>query len=120
MSSPLKDTGKRISFEGGAVREPDTGRPRVSLIPPSSIARLGQHFTNGAEKYADHNWKRGIPYSRMLDSMHRHILAFEEGDTSEDHLAAIAWGAVCLMYFEDKKMTHLDDLVWKPENEKTV
>ena len=73
------------------------------------------HYTNGAKKYGDHTWKLGQPASRFFSSLERHTKAFAKGDTSEDHLAAIAWNAFALMHFEGHDWiapdgTNLNDL----------
>jgi hypothetical protein len=54
------------------------------------LIKLSQHLEKGAKKYAKRNWEIGFPLSRTLDSLLRHILQFMIGDTSEDHLTAIA------------------------------
>lgn len=75
----------------GAVREMPTGKGRFDLIPPYPIKRLAQHYENGALKYADRNWEKGLPLGRYLDSALRHINDFKMGDRNEDHLAAALW-----------------------------
>ena len=51
-------------------------------------------------KYNDNNWQKGIPLSRVYASLLRHTIQWAAGDTSEDHLAAIAWNAATLMWTE--------------------
>lgn len=46
------------------------------------------HLEKGAKKYNDHNWQRGIPVSRCIDSLYRHLISFANGETDEDHKAA--------------------------------
>lgn len=85
-------------FESGAVRDTDQGKLRYDLIPPSSLARLADRYTKGAEHYGDHNWTKGIPSSRHLASLMRHLEQARNGDTDEDHWAAVAWNAFAIMY----------------------
>lgn len=90
-ASGLRDSGARTTFETGAVREPATGKGRFDLVPPEPLRRLAQHYENGAAKYADRNWEKGVPMGRCLNSCLRHIVDFMAGDRSEDHLAAAVW-----------------------------
>lgn len=105
----VQDSGQREKFEGGAVRDVQDNKPRYALIPPGPLFRLAMHYTNGAKKYDDHNWVKGMPISRCVDSLMRHIEAYRVGDTTEDHLAAIAWNAFAIMFFEDNR-PELDDM----------
>jgi hypothetical protein len=74
------------------------------------LERLAQHYANGAKKYAEHNWAKGIPYSHCMDSLMRHVIAYMKCDKTEDHLAAIAWNAFTIMDFEERNMHFLNDL----------
>lgn len=91
------DSGKRQEFETGAVRDTQEGKGRFDLLPYYAITRLAQHFENGARKYTDDNWRKGIPLRRYLDSLMRHTFKFMAGMQDEDHLAAIMWNAACLL-----------------------
>lgn len=104
-----KDSGKRQSFETGMVRDTQDGKPRYDLIPVQSLKRLADLYARGAIKYDDNNWQKGQPYSRAYASLFRHVIAWREGDRSEDHLAAVAWNAFALMWYEENK-PELDDL----------
>jgi len=111
----IPDTGERRSFETGAVRDASHGKPQITQIYPPSITRLAQRGTDGAKKYDDYNWAKGIPLSVYIDSLDRHLKAYQMFDNSEDHLAAIMWNAMGLMYTEDaissgKLPVELDDL----------
>lgn len=43
---------------------------------------------------------KGIALSHYQDSLLRHILAWAEGDTSEDHMGAILWNAAAMDWTE--------------------
>lgn len=73
---------------------------RIDLIPYLVLNRLGALYGRGAKKYADNNWKRGMPISRFYASLLRHTYQWAQGDTSEDHLAAIMWNAAGIMWTE--------------------
>ena len=109
-----KDSGSRQEFESGMVRDTQEGKPRYDLIPTGPLRRLADLYARGAEKYDDDNWKKGQPYSRAYASLFRHLMQWRNGDTDEDHLAAVAWNAFTLMYYEDNK-PELDDLSDRPQ-----
>lgn len=66
---------------------------------------LAIHFEEGAKKYSENNWKKGIPVERYLDSAVRHYCKFKRGDTDERHDRAFLWNILCCywtMTCEDK------------------
>ncbi len=104
-----KDSGERQGFNSGAVRDTQGGKPRYDLIPPGPLLRLAMLYTRGAEKYNEHNWTKGIPVSRCIASLMRHVFQFIKGDTDEDHGAAIIFNVMCIMHYEEVGRTDLDD-----------
>jgi hypothetical protein len=97
----VKDSGERRQFGTGAVRDMSSGKGRYDLISPLFLKRLAKHFENGAKKYGDRNWEKGIPLSSYLDSAMRHLSNYLEGLRDEDHLAAAAWNISCLIHMEE-------------------
>ncbi len=99
---PLPDGGTRVSFgEGMAVREGDTEKARVDGISPYAMHRLGMLFTRGGIKYKDfRNWEKGMPTTRYIGAIIRHVYKYLARDTTEDHLAAVMWNAAALMHHE--------------------
>lgn len=111
MTDILNDSGERISYgEGMAVREPASGKGRYDLVSPYAMRRLAKHYENGAKKYADRNWEKGIPFSRYVDSAKRHIDKFIMGMEDEDHLAAAVWNLCAIMHHQELGEMHLDDM----------
>lgn len=98
----VKDSGTRQEFSTGSRRDSQDGKARFSLVPSGPLTRLAMHYTNGARKYGDGNWMLGQPASQFIDSMGRHFEAVKLGKLDEDHLAAVAWNAFALMYFQDR------------------
>ncbi len=96
----VQDSGERTEFTSGAVRDRQDGKGRFDLFSPISLMRLAQHFENGAQKYKDRNWEKGMPLSRFFDSAVRHLYAFIGGSRDEDHLAAADWNIHCLIHTE--------------------
>lgn len=93
----IRDSGKRQEFTTGAVRDTQEGKGRYDLLPSRAMCELAIHFQQGAEKYAERNWEKGIPLSRFLDSAIRHSFAVLEGKTDEPHARAAAWNWVCFI-----------------------
>lgn len=98
----VKDSGKRQGFKSGAVRDIQIGKGRYDLLPTRAIRRLAEHYENGAVKYGDRNWEKGIPLSRMLDSAIRHLFQALEGKTDEDHLIACAWNVLGAVEIQER------------------
>jgi len=96
----LPDSGERLEHSTGSVREPNKNKLRYDLIPPECIKRMAQHYQAGALKYSERNWEKGLPLMDTYASLMRHVMAWAEGKTDEDHLAAIVWNAFCLMFTE--------------------
>jgi len=96
--SELDDSGKRESFSTGAIREPVNGRGRYDLISPIALKALAIHMENGAKKYADRNWEKGLPLSRFLNSAIGHLRKYQEGRRSEDHLSASIYNSMAIIH----------------------
>ena len=97
----MDDSGARMVYGDGAMREPTTGKGRFDLISPFALDRLAHWYEAGAKKYADRNWEKGMPFNRTLDSALRHLNRWMRGDRSEDHLAAAAWNVFAMLHFEE-------------------
>ncbi len=111
----LPDSGKRSEFDTGAVRDAMEGKGMPSLLPIDALRAASKRFEDGANKYGRDNWTKGIPLSRYIDSLYRHLWQFIEGDESEDHAGAIVWNAMCLVQTEEwikngKLPKSLDDI----------
>lgn len=91
-------------FDTGAVREDTLLNYRYDLIPIESLARLARRYAFGAKKYGENNYQKGLPYSDTFNHIMSHLLLYNSGDQSDDHLAAAMWGCATLMYFEERNM----------------
>jgi len=87
----VNDSGQREAMATGSQRDSRVGMGRFDLLNPLVAMRDACHMENGAKKYGDRNWEKGQPSSRYLDSAIRHVMRYQEGDRSEDHLAAARW-----------------------------
>lgn len=80
------------------------GKTRFDLLEPFAMEQLAKVFTEGAKKYADHNWLKGMKWSKCLASLKRHIAAFEKGEDIDPelgtyHMANAAWNALAIMSY---------------------
>lgn len=84
-------TDKGCEYQTGAVRSADAESVRYDLISPIGLKAVAEACAEGAEKYDDYNWERGMPASDLLNHALRHIYEFLAGDRSENHLGHAAW-----------------------------
>jgi hypothetical protein len=66
---------------------------------------VAKHFEDGAKKYGENNWQKGIPTHCYIDSAVRHYLKWLRGDTDEPHDRAFVWNIMCCIWevdFRDK------------------
>lgn len=59
---------------------------------------LSMHFEEGAEKYGEDNWKKGLPVKCYINSAVRHYLKWLRGDTDERHDRAFCWNILCAIW----------------------
>ena len=97
MPSKIKDSGHRRSFGTGAVRDMAEGKGRMDLLPWRALMVLAKHFEEGAIKYGEGNWKKGIPLHCYLDSGLRHTAKVVNGEDDELHLRAVVWNFICML-----------------------
>lgn len=62
------------------------------------ILELAKHFEDGALKYGEYNWQKGIPLHCYIDSAIRHYLKYHRNDTDERHDRAFCWNIVCAIW----------------------
>ena len=67
---------------------------------------VAKHFEDGAKKYGENNWQKGIPTKHYIDSAVRHYLKHLRGDQDEPHDRAFVWNILCCMW------TCLDNEKW--------
>lgn len=91
--------------------DPDTGgekgakKARYDLLPVRPMNMIAEHFAAGADKYADHNYRRGYPWSLSYAAAMRHMAAFWDGEsydaeTGTHHLAAVAFHCMAMMEYD--------------------
>jgi hypothetical protein len=80
------------------------GKTRFDLLEPYAIEELAKVFTEGAKKYEDNNWLKGMSWSSVTASLKRHLSEFEQGvdydnETKLLHMAHVAWNAMALVSY---------------------
>lgn len=62
------------------------------------ILEVAKHFEEGAKKYGENNWQKGIPVKFYIDSAVRHFLKYLRCDTDERHDRAFCWNIICAIW----------------------
>ena len=73
-------------------RDVQTGKPRYDLLDRSMLKRWAGLMARGAEKYGENNWKKAateLELERFKASAIRHLFQWLDGETDEDHAAAV-------------------------------
>lgn len=59
---------------------------------------VAKHFEEGAKKYGENNWQKGLPLNCYIDSAVRHYLKYLHGDKDEPHDRAFCWNVMCAIW----------------------
>lgn len=59
---------------------------------------VSKHFEEGAKKYGEYNWQKGIPTRCYIDSAVRHYFKHIRGDKDEPHDRAFVWNILCCIW----------------------
>ena len=89
-----KDSGVREEYASGMRRDTQEGKPDYTLIDRSFLKRWAELMTRGAVKYGRNNWRKANSaeeLERFESSALRHMYQWLDGDTEEDHCAAVAF-----------------------------
>lgn len=90
----VKD-GKRI-FESGATRSVNDGKPRFDLISPLAMEWLAQVLGAEAADKGASNYLKGIPEKVCIESLLRHVNAYQQG--KEEDAVNILFNALALCH----------------------
>lgn len=83
---------------------------------PTMLLEVSKHFEEGAKKYGEYNWQKGIPTHCYIDSAVRHYLKWLRGDEDEPHDRAFVWNILCCIWTCIHK-PELNDYKKSEENE---
>ena len=100
-----KLTGTALKF--------DDGKLPFHLLSTEAMNQTAAVLAFGAEKYAEHNWRKGFAWSRPLSAAMRHITAFNAGEDKDpesgiDHLGHVMSNAMFLSYIMREKSQYDD------------
>lgn len=99
----------------------DGEKARVDLLDPVALEGLSAVLAFGAKKYAAHNWRGGLSYSRLLGAALRHTFAIMKGEDNdpESGLPHVDHLGCCWMFLSNMMKTRKDlDDRWKPSKDK--
>ena len=107
----IKDSGARQEFGGGMVRDTQEGKiDWLNLRFGPLYRRIAAHLTKGREKYPDPepgvpNWTLAEGREEALrakQSAARHFEAWLNGETDEDHAAAVPFNINLFEYIRER------------------
>ena len=85
----------------------DAGKLRFDLLPPEVENAIAQILTDGAAKYGEKNWERGMAWSRPYAALRRHLIAWWSGqdtdpESGHSHLWHVLTNAAFLVAYEQR------------------
>ena len=93
------------------TEQQDTKPLYAALLSFAHLAYRGQietmiletaiHFEEGAKKYGENNWQKGLPTTCYMDSALRHYFKWRRGDKDEDHARAFVWNLIACIWEVD-------------------
>jgi len=94
----------------------DNEKPRMDLLDAAFLEGVAEVLSFGARKYAAHNWRGGIHYSRLIAGIYRHLGAINRGEdidpeSGKPHVYHIGCGTMFLASMMQTRQD-LDDR-WK-------
>ena len=75
---------------------------------PTLILEVAKQYEDGARKYNDRNWEKGIPVHVFIDSGVRHYLKYLRGDKDEPHDRAFIWNMLGAIWTHENKPELID------------
>lgn len=105
-----KDSGKRDYFKTGMKRDTQEGKPRYDLIIPQNtqehlLKRWAELMERGMVKYGYRNWEKARTEEEMIrfkNSAFRHFIQWFDGETDEDHAAAVFFNIQGVEYVKSR------------------
>jgi hypothetical protein len=108
----VKDSGERLEFDSGMLRDTAEGKINWLLVRPGPmLRRWAELLTRAASKYdttrqpgEPRNWQlaRGLAeYERFQESAARHFESWLNGERDEDHAAGVIFNINGAEYVRD-------------------
>lgn len=85
---------------GGEIKDLFRVLDRFRIFPDmeTELLEVSKHFEEGAEKYGEDNWQKGLPIKCYINSAVRHYLKLIRGDNDERHDRAFVWNIMCAIW----------------------
>ena len=113
IKEQLANAAKNMQLESGTAIKFDSDKLPLNLLSTEALNQTAAVLKFGAQKYAEHNWRKGFTWSRPLAAAMRHLTAFNDGEDKdpESGLSHLAHAACCIMFLLEFEKTHpeLDD-----------
>jgi len=74
----------------------------VGTNRPALAHLYAQALHEGASKYGERNWEKGLPESNLINHALHHLFKLVAGDTSENHASHLVWNVLTLIHFQIK------------------
>ncbi len=103
-----------------AATKYDDNKPPMGLLPWPALTEVAKVLHFGAEKYARHNWRKGMDWSRLYDAALRHQVAWIEGESldPESGLSHLSHSLCCLLFLSTYEILNIgQDDRWKSPKE---
>lgn len=81
---------------------------KIGMDKSTAILEVSRQYEDGAKKYSDRNWEKGIPVHCYIDSGVRHYLKHLRGDTDEPHYRAFIWNMLGAIWTHINKPELID------------
>ena len=104
----IPQAGTTAKFGTGAVRSDTFEQYRYDLVSPIGLREVARACSEGAQKYSDFNWERGMPVHDLLNHAIAHVYQFLSGDRSEPHLGHAGWNLLAAIHSHEL-WPHLND-----------
>ena len=74
----------------------------------TALLEVAKHYADGAKKYSERNWEKGIDLHCYIDSGVRHYLKYRRGDEDEPHDRAFIWNMLGAVWTYRHKPENID------------
>lgn len=117
LGSPMSGTDKVLLAIDEYVRKGTTAWLHLAMCHFSTqrgwdkhtaMLEVAKHYEEGANKYEERNWEKGINLHCYIDSGVRHYLKFLRGDDDEPHDRAFLWNMLGAIWTHDHKPELID------------
>ena len=94
----LKDSNTAHLYECIRLFSSYYGEETNTATDCTMLLEVAKHFEEGAKKYGENNWQKGLPVHCYIDSAVRHYLKWLRGDKDEPHDRAFVWNLLCCIW----------------------